>query len=104
MNPGVEKVEIEAPNGNEILTTVHINSVDSEETGIAIATKLHIAAMDRICFFPHGSHRERPRHREQFFSGKSAARFCDRKGLRLGCRGRSLYEIYASSLRFQFEA
>ena len=49
--PGIEKVEIEGPNGKEILTAVHLNGVASPTDGIAIATKVHIAALDRISFF-----------------------------------------------------
>jgi hypothetical protein len=49
--PGIEKVGIEGPNGKEILTAVHLNGVDSPTYGIAIATKVHIAALDRISFF-----------------------------------------------------
>ena len=49
--PGVEKVEIEGPGGNEILTAVYLTSVTTEEAGISIATKVHMAAIDRISFY-----------------------------------------------------
>jgi hypothetical protein len=48
--PGVSKVEIEGPNGNEILTAVHLTGVHDRTEGIAVATKVHLAAMDRISF------------------------------------------------------
>jgi hypothetical protein len=48
--PGVGKVEIEAPNGNEILTAVHVTGVDASADGVAVATKVHLAALDRISF------------------------------------------------------
>jgi len=49
--PGVEKVEIEGPKDNEILSIVHLFGLEDAEDGIAIATKVHTAALDRICFF-----------------------------------------------------
>jgi hypothetical protein len=48
--PSVDKVAIEGPNGNEILSTVHLASVASSADGIAVATKVHRATMDRISF------------------------------------------------------
>jgi len=48
--PGVEKVLIESPSGYEILSTVHLTNVATEEVGRAIATKVIIAALDRISF------------------------------------------------------
>jgi hypothetical protein len=48
--PGVEKVEIEGPNGDEIRTTVHLASVASNEEGRALATKVNTAALNRIAF------------------------------------------------------
>ena len=42
--PGVEKVLIESPSGYEILSTVHLTNVATEEVGRAIATKVIIAA------------------------------------------------------------
>jgi len=37
---GVEKVEVECP-GIEMVITVHFTAVDNEEMGIAIATGIH---------------------------------------------------------------
>jgi hypothetical protein len=48
---GVGKVEIEGPRGSEILSTVHLTAVDNSDQGIAVATKVHVAALDRISFF-----------------------------------------------------
>jgi hypothetical protein len=50
---GVGKVEIEGPNGDEIQSTVHLDSVATIEEGKTIATKVHTAALNRISFF-HG--------------------------------------------------
>lgn len=47
---GVEKVEVEGPNGTEIIITVHISAVENEELGIAIGTRIHKAILDRISF------------------------------------------------------
>jgi hypothetical protein len=38
-NPNVAKVEIEGPNGNEILTSVHLAAVANRGDGTDIATK-----------------------------------------------------------------
>ena len=51
--PGVDKVEVEGPNGDEILSTVHLASVASHEDGKAIATKVNTTALNRISF-SHG--------------------------------------------------
>jgi hypothetical protein len=48
--PGVERVEIEGPKGDELLTTVYLASVATREEGKAVATKLNTAALDRIAF------------------------------------------------------
>jgi hypothetical protein len=48
---GVSKIEIEAPNGEEILSAAHLDLVSTSEEGEAIATKVHRSALDRICFF-----------------------------------------------------
>ena len=50
---GVDKVEVEGPNGDEILTTIHLASVATHENGRAIATKVNTAALNRISFY-HG--------------------------------------------------
>jgi len=49
--PGVDKVEIEGPNGDEIHTTVHLASVRSDEEGRALATRVNTAALNRISFY-----------------------------------------------------
>jgi len=49
--PGVDKVEIEGPNGDEILSTVHLASVATLEGGKTIASKVHTAALNRVSFF-----------------------------------------------------
>jgi len=48
--PAVEKVEIEGPNGSDILTTVHLASIPNSKDGEAIAKGVHLAALDRISF------------------------------------------------------
>jgi len=48
--PGVDKVEIEGPNGDEIRTTVHLASVVSHDDGRTIATRVTTAVLNRICF------------------------------------------------------
>jgi hypothetical protein len=50
---GVDKVEVEGRNGDEILSTVYLASVATHEEGRAISAKVNMAALDRICFF-HG--------------------------------------------------
>lgn len=49
--PGVDRVEIEGPSGNEVLGSVHLTSVASQADGLAIARKVIEAALNRICFF-----------------------------------------------------
>jgi hypothetical protein len=49
--PGVEKGEIEGPNGDEILSTIHLASVATDEEGKNNATKVKTAALNRISFF-----------------------------------------------------
>jgi len=48
---GVDKVEVEGPNGDKILSTVHLASVATQEDGKAIATKVNEDALNRISFF-----------------------------------------------------
>lgn len=50
---GVDKVEVEGSKGDEILSSVHLASVATQEEGEAIATKVNTAALNRISFF-HG--------------------------------------------------
>jgi len=47
---GVDKVEIEAPNGDEIRTTIHLASVASHDSGRAFATKVNTTVLNRIAF------------------------------------------------------
>src|SRR5574341_383602 len=47
---GIDKVVAEGPNGNEILSTVHLASVATQQEGEALATQVNIAALDRISF------------------------------------------------------
>lgn len=49
--PSVDKIEVESKDGHEILTTVHLSSAPTREKGIAIATTLNTATLDRITFF-----------------------------------------------------
>lgn len=57
---GVEKVEIEGSNGNEILCTVHLTSVPNRENGMSIATQVTTDALNRISYF-HDIAIENPR-------------------------------------------
>jgi hypothetical protein len=47
---GVDKVNIEGPNGEEILSTVHLASIPTRENGISLATEVNTAALNRISF------------------------------------------------------
>jgi hypothetical protein len=49
--PGVDKVEIEAPNGDAIYTTVHLAFVASHDEGRALATRTNMVALNRISFY-----------------------------------------------------
>ena len=57
--PGVGKVEIEAPNGFEIVATVHLASVASRDEARKLAAEVHVTALDRIVF-KHGVGIENP--------------------------------------------
>ncbi|HYA44019.1 MAG TPA: hypothetical protein VED59_00310 [Acidimicrobiales bacterium] len=46
----MEKVEMEAPNGEEIRTTVHFASVTSPAAAKVLAARVNTAALDRIAF------------------------------------------------------
>jgi hypothetical protein len=48
---GVEKVEVEGPNGSEIIITVHISAVENKELGIATASGIHTEILDSISFY-----------------------------------------------------
>jgi hypothetical protein len=45
--PSVDKIEVESKD----VSTVHLSSVPTREKGIAIATTLNTATLDRITFF-----------------------------------------------------
>jgi hypothetical protein len=49
--PGVDKVEIEGPGGEEICTTVHLGCVASSDTGRELAAKVNTVALNRIGFY-----------------------------------------------------
>ena len=49
--PGVDKVEIEGLNGDEIQSTVHLSSVASHDDGRSLAMKVNTATLNRIAFF-----------------------------------------------------
>jgi hypothetical protein len=51
--PGVEKIEMESPKGDEIYSTVHLASVASRDEGKVLAEKVTTAALNRIAFH-HG--------------------------------------------------
>lgn len=48
--PGVVKIEIEALDGDEIRSTVHLMAIQSREAGISLATKVNAAALNRVAF------------------------------------------------------
>jgi len=49
--PGVDKVVIEGPKGDEIVSTVHLSSVASHADGRELAKKVNTAALNRIAYF-----------------------------------------------------
>jgi len=49
--PGVDRIEIEGPNGDEIRSTIHLRSVATRDDGRALAEKVNTAALDRIAYF-----------------------------------------------------
>lgn len=49
--PGVDRIEMDAPNGDEIRSTVHLTSVATEDDGRALAEEVNTAALNRIAFF-----------------------------------------------------
>jgi hypothetical protein len=49
--PGVDKFEINGPNGDEILSTVYLVAVTTPEDGKTVAMKVHTTALNRISFF-----------------------------------------------------
>ena len=48
--PGVDKVEIECPNGDAIRLRVHFTAVASDEKAKGLAAKVGVAAVNRIAF------------------------------------------------------
>ncbi len=92
---GIDQVEIEAPDGNEIRSTVHVSSVASAEHGRALAAKVNRVALDRIAF-NHGIAIEDARKADDHFSpinpqpgvlyasGASIAVFAGRASLTVG--------------------
>jgi hypothetical protein len=48
--PGVDKVEIEAVDGEVIRSTVHLTAVQSTEAGISLATKVNTTTLNRLAF------------------------------------------------------
>jgi hypothetical protein len=48
--PGVDKVALIGWNGDEILSTVYLASVETREAGKSLATKVNTAALNRISF------------------------------------------------------
>ncbi len=92
---GIDQVEIEAANGNEIRSTVHVSSVASAEDGRALAAKVNKVALDRIAF-NHGIAIEDARKADDHFSpinpqpgvlyasGASIAVFAGRASLTVG--------------------
>jgi hypothetical protein len=85
--PRVDKVEIEAPNGYEVVATIHLTSVASPQEGRELAAKVHMAALDRIAF-NHSMGLETPqRAGEQYWPPTEVNAFADvgtRFGLVLG--------------------
>lgn len=65
--PGVDKVEIEGPHGDEIKSTVYLACVATQDDGRAVATRVNRAVLDRICFF-HGIAIEKARISDDQFS------------------------------------
>ncbi|MCE9565782.1 MAG: hypothetical protein K8U57_27470 [Planctomycetes bacterium] len=51
--PAIEKVEIEGPNGDHILVTVHFSSIAAPDDARPIAAKAATAALDRLSYH-HG--------------------------------------------------
>jgi len=49
--PGVDRIEIGGPNGDEIRSAVHLRSVATQDDGRALAGKVNTSALDRISFF-----------------------------------------------------
>ena len=57
---GVDKIEIEGPNGEEIRSTVHLASVPTQDDGRTLAARVNTTALNRVAFF-HGMAIEKAR-------------------------------------------
>jgi hypothetical protein len=79
--PGVSKVEIVAPNGYEIHSTIHLTAVASPNKARALAAEVHRAALDRIVF-NHGIAIENPRRTGEQYSPPVAVDAFSDTGLR----------------------
>lgn len=47
---GVQKVEIEGPDGKEVRSTIYLSSVPSDDDGLSLAAQVNRAILDRIAF------------------------------------------------------
>jgi hypothetical protein len=64
--PGVDRVTIEAPQGDAILSTVHLDSVPSQEDGRLLADSVITSALDRLAYHHGISIEDAYRTREHF--------------------------------------
>jgi hypothetical protein len=71
--PDVDKVAIESPNGNEILSTTYLASVATREDGIAIETRVNGCSEPHL-LFPRDCHREQPKHGRPIFFAEPSSR------------------------------
>jgi hypothetical protein len=96
--PRVDKVEIEAPNGYEIVATIHLTSVASPQEGRELAAKVHMAALDRIAF-NHSIGLETPqRTGEQYWPPTEVNAFAD-----VGTRFGLVFGIDAAQVKTEIE-
>jgi hypothetical protein len=51
--PGVDKVTLEGPNGDHVLSTVHFTAIATQDDGKEVAAKVTAAALDRLTYH-HG--------------------------------------------------
>jgi hypothetical protein len=49
--PGIDKIELTGPTGDDIRSTVYLSSVATPDEGRRIATNVNTAALDRLAFF-----------------------------------------------------
>jgi hypothetical protein len=80
---GVEKIEIEGPNGFEIHATIHLPSVASVNEGREVAEKALWAALDRISFH-HDIAVENPLRTAEQYSPPFAVNAFANVGMRVG--------------------